>query len=164
MRLFIAIRADACLTEALRACQEECIKRGVRGNYVPEENFHLTLAFIGEYPDPGKALEVIGSVPFAPFTLRLQGIGAFGDLWWAGMAENRELEEVVRCLREALSGAGIPFDGKEFVPHITLIRGVRFPEKEIPWGLLREAEMEVRHIALMRSQSGKEGVIYTEIG
>ena len=57
---------------------------GVRGNYTPEENMHLTLAFIGDYPEPQAVMDALSGVEFAPFDLALDGIGSFGDLWWAG--------------------------------------------------------------------------------
>ena len=52
MRLFIAIHLSQEIKETLIDLQNEWYDLGVRGNYSSEENLHLTLAFIGEYPDP----------------------------------------------------------------------------------------------------------------
>ena len=53
MRLFIAIQLSDEMKKALVACMHDLKKQGVEGNYVPVRNLHLTLAFIGEYDDPG---------------------------------------------------------------------------------------------------------------
>ena len=63
------------------------------------------------------------TVEFRPFELALWGYGNFGDLWWAGTDDSPALEAVVRRVRRALEEAGIPFDRKRFVPHITVHRG-----------------------------------------
>ncbi len=166
MRLFIAIRLNNEMRNALTEMQESMQKQGVTGNFTRSENMHLTLAFIGEYPDPDDVAEVMEQVDFEPFSIRLSDIGSFKGLWWAGISKSNELEALVRRLRHALAEAGIPFDRKKFSPHITLIRkplcrnGKRLPEllDEIP-----EAAMTVDRISLMRSDRGKHGMVYTEM-
>ena len=162
MRLFIAIRLSDAMRDAVRAVQEDFRRRGAQGNFTPVENLHLTLAFIGEYPAPEDALEALSAVPFAPFDLRLQGVGAFRDLWWVGLEPCEALTAYVRALRHALAEAGVPFDRKRFSPHITLARrveGGRGVAATPP-----RAETRVEKVSLMRSDRGKGGMIYTEIG
>ena len=48
MRLFIAIKLNDEMVEALTGLQGDLQFIGMRGRYTPEENLHLTLAFIGE--------------------------------------------------------------------------------------------------------------------
>ena len=48
MRLFIAIRLSDEMKKALINCMHDLKKQGVEGNYVPAQNLHMTLAFIGE--------------------------------------------------------------------------------------------------------------------
>lgn len=165
MRLFIAIELDEVLKTALTGVQDQLRRRGMRGSFTSRENLHLTLAFIGDYPDPEAVLAVMESIPFAPFTLRLEGFGRFGDLWWAGLSGNRELTAFARRLRHALAEADIPFDRKGFTPHITLVRRAVWDGRNgLPSAGPPQAEMEVVHISLMRSDRGKHGMIYTELG
>ena len=162
MRLFIAIRLSQAWMDALEDAQETLFHSGVTGNYPPVENLHITLAFIGEYPDPEAVLEALDQVDFAPFTLRLNGFGNFGDLWWAGVGESAELKACVKKIRRALADAGIPYDRKRFSPHITLVRRAHI--KRMPGIQLPDIPMIINSISLMRSDRGKQGMIYTEIG
>ena len=125
MRLFIAVVLSDEMKDVLISIQNRMYDKGIRGNYTTEENMHLTLAFIGDYPDPEPVLEVLSAVDFTPFALSLEGIGCFGDLWWAGVKDSAPLEAVTRRIRRALAENDIPFDRKKFSPHITLLRKAR---------------------------------------
>lgn len=162
MRLFIAIRLDSSVKDALTAVQKTLRDGRVGGNYTKTENLHLTLAFIGEYGNPDRVLEVIRSVPFEPIPIRLQGFGSFGDLYWCALAHSDELTAYVRRLRRALAEADIPFDRKRFSPHITLLRKATF--ERLPGVVVPDASMTAQRVSLMRSERGKNGMIYTELG
>ena len=165
MRLFLAIQLNDEIRNALIDVQSAWKRRGVIGNYTSVENLHLTLAFIGDYPEPYDVLEALDGLDFSPVTLRLEGIGSFGDLWWAGLSDSPGLEAIVRHIRHRLSEAEIPFDRKKFSPHITLIRKAsRNGRKDLPPVSLPSAMMEADRISLMRSDRGKNGMIYTEVG
>lgn len=163
MRLFLAIRMEDDMRQALLRCQEEMRRQGVGGHYTKAENLHLTLLFIGEYPDTEAVGEIAAAVPFPPLSLRLKGIGAFGDLWWAGIEPNEALERAAARLRHALAEAGIPFDRKAFQTHITLVRRAVFPGPGLPDIAVPPAGMRADHFSLMRSDRGKDGWVYTEV-
>ena len=163
MRLFLAIQLNADIKAVLTGVQDKMREGGVRGNYAPEENLHLTVAFIGEYPEPEDVMDALKTVSFTPFELSLEGIGNFDNLWWAGIRDNPALEAVVRRTRRALADAQIPFDRKKFRPHITLLRKAR-TEQGMPVVDTADARMMAEAISLMRSDRGKHGMIYTEIG
>ena len=109
-------------------------------------------------------LDVLDAVPLRPFELKLEGVGAFGDLWWIGLEKSEALNGYVRALRHALAEAGIPFDGKRFSPHITLLRRAEYARPGLPAVAPPRAKMTVRRISLMRSDRGKGGMIYTTVG
>ena len=165
MRLFISIQFTDPMIDALEAFQSRLKASGVEGYFAARENLHLTLAFIGDYGEPDAVMDVIESVPFEPMTMKLHGMGNFGELYWAGIEQNAGLENYVKRLRRALVEHKIPYDRKRFYPHITVVRKAIFhgrtilPEVEPPQG-----EMVIEHISLMRSERGKHGMIYTEIG
>ena len=162
MRLFIAIRLDDCIKDALIEVQSTLRANHVGGNYTKIENLHLTLAFIGEYGDPDRVLETMQTVPFEPIPIRLEGFGSFGDLYWCGLARQDRLTAYVKRLRRALAEAGIPFDRKRFSPHVTLLRKASFDR--MPGVTVPDASMTADAVSLMRSERGKSGMIYTELG
>lgn len=165
MRLFLAISIDGTMQDALLKLQEHWQTLGVRGHFVPAEKMHLTLAFIGEYGNPDMVMDAISTVSFTPFSLQLDGAGNFHDTLWAGIAPNEALSACVRRLRRALAEQEIPYDRKKYAPHITLVRRADFPGSvESLLSELPTDTMDVMEISLMRSDRGKNGMIYTKIG
>ena len=161
MRLFIAIQLSDEIKKALVSCMHDLKKQGVEGNYVPAQNLHLTLAFIGEYDDPAKVRKVIGSVPLPQIRLSISGKGNFGNLLWAGVKGNQKLKTYVKDLRAALKEAQIPFDDDKFIPHITLIRKTVAKK---PYEVhLTKAEMTVEKVSLMKSEMKNGKVMYREL-
>lgn len=161
MRLFIAVNLSPPMKSALTDAQRTMFDRGVCGNFTPEENLHLTLAFIGEYPSAEAVMDALTGVAFTPFEITLDGVGRFGDLWWAGLRESAALTAVVRRIRRAIAENDIPFDRKRFSPHITLLRRA---SREVAGITIRPASMTVHTISLMSSRRGRNGMIYTEVG
>ena len=169
MRLFIAIPFTKEIRKELQRFQNDLKRAGMTGRFSPVENLHLTLAFIGEYADPQDILDIMEQIPFEAFDLSLEGFGHFHDLYWAGIADCPPLAAYVRRLRRALAENEIPFDRKKFSPHITLVRkGVVRDLREGAAGIVihhpPSGTMHADHIALMRSDRGKNGMIYTEVG
>ena len=160
MRLFVAI----CLSDEMKASITETMhalkKAGVKGSYVPTRNLHLTLAFIGETDSAAAVKEALQAVRYKPFRLALSDMGCFGDLVWAGLKGNQGLSAAVKEVRGALDAAGIPYDRKKFVPHITLVR-----KAAGKWQQVRppKGEMMVKKISLMKSEQKDGKRVYTEI-
>ncbi|MBQ1848675.1 MAG: RNA 2',3'-cyclic phosphodiesterase [Clostridia bacterium] len=161
MRLFAAIRLDPAFVSALKMIQDGMKNAGIRGNYTKPENLHITLAFIGEYNDPKKALEAVKSVKFEPFEIKLSRPGSFSGIFWAGVDGGEELYKRAEEVRAALGMRGIPYDRKKFSPHITLIRKPN--ADRTPRISPVDASMTVTKISLMRSERGADGMIYTEL-
>ena len=88
MRIFIAIQFEEAFRQTLLDVQSALKACGIKGNYTKPENFHLTLAFIGEYRNPQNILDTLDDIEFAPFELSLNGIGRFETILWAGLCKN----------------------------------------------------------------------------
>ena len=172
MRLFIAIQFNNRILTSLKKLQSDLRTAGLRGRYAKEENLHLTLAFIGEYDDPDKVIKAIEEVPFEPFAIELSGMGRFGDLYWAGLTENPELNDYVKRLRKSLSAHDIPYDKKKFSPHITLVRrgeftapkpGSQHNGKTAANLQIPRTKTTVNSISLVKSEFTKDGMKYTTL-
>ena len=165
MRLFISINLNTEMKRQVRSIQNSFRRQNVRGNYTPDENLHLTLAFIGEYGDPDAVLEAMENASFSPFVITMDKVGCFDNLWWAGIDDSAELEKLIFRLRHSLAEAEIPFDRKKFSPHVTFLRKAEHVDKAALSHLsIRPVSMLVDRISLMQSTRGKTGMIYTELG
>ena len=164
MRQFIALEPSPVFLSALEDLQDRLQAAGVTGRFREPSGLHLTLAFIGEWPE--EVTELLPEVR-KPFPLALSRLGFFpeANVLWAGVEPSEGLEHLAAGVRHSLAEAGISFDRKKFVPHITLARKPSVPAgvvlSEIP---VPKASMIVEEICLYRSDPGKNGMVYTVIG
>ncbi len=160
MRLFVAVRLSKELEKSILGTMHEMKKAGVSGSYTPSQNLHLTAAFLGEVKDVSAVKEALQGVSFKPFRLTLTETGNFGDLIWVGMKGNQAMSAAVRAVRDSLDAAGIWYDPKKFMPHITILRRAAGPWKQVP---SPKGEMTVSRMSLMKSEQKDGKWVYTEI-
>ncbi len=164
MRLFAGLCLSGEFREALAVLQSRLQDAGVTARYYDPSNLHMTLAFIGEWTE-----NVSGILPAVerPFQIRLSHLGIFPEarVIWAGVEASDALNRLADQVRNNLSEAGIPFDPKPFVPHITLGRKPVIPAGfELSEVAVLPAAMTVRNVALYRSDRGENGTVYSVIG
>lgn len=164
MRIFVALQPTPAFRDALALVQERLWAAGVTGRYLTPDNLHLTLAFIGMWPE-----DISGLLPAVrqPFPITLSHVGVFpkARVLWAGVEPSEALDSAARDVRQALAEAEIPFDRQAFNPHITLARKPAVPERVILSEIeVPRATMIVRDICLYRSDHGENGMEYTVIG
>ena len=129
MRLFIGLALPDDIRAAAAACAENAA-RIIPGRYAPAENYHITLAFIGEVPperlDDAKAVlnKAVSAFPAPRVTLLAPG--HFGRMHNGILilraASEPPLEPLHDALIRRLADAGLPSDPGPFSPHITLAR------------------------------------------
>ena len=164
MRLFVAVEPSPGFLAALTDLQKRLREAGVTGKFRDPSGLHMTLAFIGEWPeDVTEILPVVQK----PFSITLSHLGIFpeADVLWAGIRPCEELEHLAGQVRRNLAEEEIPFDRKRFNPHITLARKPSVPEKVILSEIgVPAVSMIVDDVCLYRSDRGKNGMAYTVIG
>jgi len=166
MRLFVAVEPSPGFRAALTDVKEKLQEAGVTGKYREDAGLHLTLAFIGEWPDAAEVLEALPAVK-EPFSLALSRPGIFpgANVLWAGVEPSEELDRLAERVRENLEAAGIPFDRKAFKAHITLARKPVVPENvSLPEIAVPRVSMIVDEVCLYRSDRGENGMEYTVVG
>ncbi len=57
MRLFVGISPTEEMRKSLVKMQKYLGRHGVTGTFMESENLHMTLAFIGEYPEADPVLD-----------------------------------------------------------------------------------------------------------
>ncbi len=169
MRLFVALTLPAALKMQLAA-----LAGGIPGaRWVPPENYHLTLRFIGEV-EPWRAEEVDAALALirAPrFELALKGVGTFEkggriQALWVGVERSEALNRLQGKVETALQRVGLEPERRRFAPHVTLARTDKAPPDKLvgfvhAHSLFRAEPVPVEHFTLYSSQLGKDQAVYT---
>ena len=139
MRLFFGLSLPEEVREVTRRCAMEA-QRVIPGKYALGENYHITLAFLGDVPaermdDAQDVLRrCILNVP--PPVLILGETGFFSSREKAivviHVKDFPSLYPLHQSLVQALDDAGLPADHGPFSPHITLARRVSLPDSALP--------------------------------
>ena len=169
IRLFVALGIPESLGTRLS---------GLRGQipearWVPPENFHITLRFVGEV-DEGAAADVddaLARVAAMPLDVTLRGVGHFGSRGrvrslWAGVEKSAALEDLQGRVELACQRAGLAPEGRKFHPHVTLARCRDTREERVAGFLSDHAAFQapafaVDSFALYSSALGRGGPVYT---
>ncbi|WP_345978871.1 RNA 2',3'-cyclic phosphodiesterase [Sulfurimonas sp. HSL3-2] len=114
--LFLAMKAKLYDYDRL----QEDFSGLINGRWIPSENLHVTVAFFGDKFTEEELIERLSLLlaPIAPF--KLSGLDYFGSnkiLYAKG--ESLELASLVSSLNDAFSLG----EAKQFIPHVTLMRG-----------------------------------------
>jgi 2'-5' RNA ligase len=131
-RLFFAVPVPGVAREPLEAALPRLAPLLGTARITPPGGWHLTLAFLGQVR-PERADEVVrvGEAAVAgvpPARLRLEGAGTFPNgrrarVLWAGIGGDAEvLVRLAAALSEACKAAGLRFEDRPLVPHLTLAR------------------------------------------
>ncbi|WMJ87314.1 RNA 2',3'-cyclic phosphodiesterase [Anaerocolumna sp. MB42-C2] len=174
LRLFIAINFSEDIKSNLFHLTEVLKKNSSGGHFTARENFHLTLAFIGETKDREQVIQAIDNAVdkgrISEFLLKFGGFGRFkgrdGDIFWVGVEKNPILTELNNELVRALKTFEFKVDDKEFKPHLTLGRGIKLKNGYIAKDfeqIIPLMSMEVKEIKLMKSERMNGRLVYTEI-
>ena len=160
MRAFIAIPVPENMRKALIQAMHEAKKQGLDGRFVPAQNYHITVAFLGEVKDIVKIKEVMAAFPVEKSRLSFDGFEIRQDLICMNLKGNQKIKKYVSDLRNALKAAGFSVDTGKFEPHITVLRGLKGkrPALSVP-----KADMMVDRICLMKSEEKDGRRVYKEI-
>jgi 2'-5' RNA ligase len=167
MRLFVAVNLDEGAKRVLLELQNMLRLQVSKGSFTRPENFHITLAFLGE--TPGGVLPAvqaaIAEAAHPPFTVSFNTTGCFShsgkELWWLGAADPERLCALRDGVCAALDRAGLDFDRRAFNAHITLGREIKHSSPiTLPPAHIT---VPVRRISVMESRRCNGILTYTEL-
>ena len=171
MRRFIAACLDDDIRNMLIEVQNGLKKQKLKARYTKPENLHMTVAFIGDYGNPEAVLDALEAVQFTTLETTFEGLQVHRDMIFARLIETPQMVTTVKRVRRDLADAGIPFDKKRFLAHITLARGVELPVRTDPASspfisadIPKDMRVRISKIALFKSEFTKNGMLYTELG
>lgn len=167
-RLFVALRPPAAIRDILIDAMG-----GVPGaRWQSDEQIHLTLRFIGEV-DRRQAEDVAAAlldVRAAPFPIALNGSGRFGEgsrsgSLWIGVSPHPPLVVLHKKVEQACRRAGLPPEGRAYLPHVTVARLARRAGPADAFltanAALTSEPFTVDSFGLYESTLGGEGASYT---
>ncbi|SNS38085.1 2'-5' RNA ligase [Noviherbaspirillum humi] len=158
LRLFYALWPDDNVRASLMGLQTL-----LQGRIVPQQNLHITLAFLGQQPAGAlPALkDILRRLPKTRLGLTVDRMAYFNGnrIAWAGMHQTPEaLFGLQRELARLLKEQGIACDDKgKFKPHVTLARDAAPP----PDTFFTPFTWEANRVALVQSLTKAGGPVYT---
>lgn len=169
LRLFVAIDPPEAVRNRLQQVQRA---GGVR--WVPVEQLHLTLLFLGNVPadrlEPLK--QALAAIREREFTLTLGEPGCFPTMraprvLWIGLERQPLLDSLAAAVRQAATVCDLPLEEKPFTPHITLGRVKEPAHFQLrPWlqhAAPQHLSFRVREFSLIRSLITPQGAVHRQL-
>ncbi|MFC5666546.1 RNA 2',3'-cyclic phosphodiesterase [Kitasatospora misakiensis] len=138
LRVFVALAPPDDAKDELAGALEPARARYPRLRWNRIEDWHITLAFLGELPStavPPLRSALAGAAPSYPaLDLNLRGGGHFDErLLWSGIDGDVEgLHRLATDVRELIRACGIGFRDRPLNPHLTLARSRRDDAVSVP--------------------------------
>jgi 2'-5' RNA ligase len=176
IRAFIALDVGEAVRGQLAAVQASLKKTHAHVSWVPPDNIHLSLVFLGNITQ-----DLVGLVQAAldqaaagtrPFPFRVVNLGTFGGrqsprVIWAGTSDNQPIKDLHGLLVPLLKEIGLTPETREFTPHITLgrVRSGRGRDDLVQAleaaGPRDFGPVDAREVRLMRSVLWEDGARYS---
>lgn len=160
-RIFFALWPNDRQRDQLRNVISPVAKL-VEGAAVYRGNWHVTLAFVGEYPEwlIPDLQAAAQAITFEPFRMRFDKAEFWPRPKIAALSSQSvpaELERLVAALNGVLTDAGVQTETRAYRPHITIARKARPFETQ---RLAQPALVEWSGFELVESVSAPGGVTY----
>lgn len=163
-RLFFALWPDHRQRDRLRDAISPVAKL-VEGRMVDRRDWHVTLAFIGPFPEHRipYLLERASQIQVEPFRLNFDRLEFWPRPRVAALVATTvppELQDLVDALNGVLSDLGLKPEDRAYRPHITVVRNARTFTTE---RLTNRAMTTWSGFELVESVSGPGGVSYVPV-
>lgn len=174
MRLFIGVDLPAEIKQALLDFQSELRLLGVNGSFKSQDNFHITLEFLGELNEVNISAitETLSRIArnYRPFDLNIEGIGAFPSfkrphtLWTGVNGSLTELKSLRDDLHRELKIKGFQLEDRHFKPHITIASRPKLDMFKISDAQIKRlGEFVVKDVVLFESRAIRGKRVYVDL-
>ena len=127
MKCFVGLPCSPSAVAPLLELQKQALDLDPKARIVSQDNFHITLAFIGELAEEKArvlscSLERLTDFTGEQWQIDRCGLFVRPKVFWAAGDKSRILTQLREEVRSLLMDREIPFDDGHFRPHITLLR------------------------------------------
>ena len=172
-RAFLAVVPSAAALDDVAGRLDPLRQAEPSLRWLPREQWHLTVQFLGPVDDAEELSEAIGRAVagIVPFPVQLTGGGAFPSprraaVLWIGVGEPEPLVALADAVTSATAELGHRAEERAYHPHLTVARTAR-PRSVI--GLVEQLgavgpgpAWTVADVALVASDTHPEGAVHTE--
>jgi RNA 2',3'-cyclic 3'-phosphodiesterase len=179
VRLFIALTPPPTVQREVWEAFAPLRARPLPVKWVPPENVHLTLKFLGDV-SAERQQGIVDALASAAegtktITLVVRGAGAFPNtrsprVVWAGIEPDPAIEILADRVERSCALLGFPPEGRPFRPHLTLGRAERDARArdwagvaELLDGLAVDASAVLDGVDLVRSELRRGGSVYHRV-
>ncbi len=178
MRCFISIELPEEIKNKIDALTASLRESGADVKWVPAENLHLTIKFLGDTSEDliseiKKRLSAIAD-SYKSSRVSLAGTGVFPDkkrprVVWIGITGQGNLLELQKAVDGAMAPLGYRPEERPFKAHLTIgrvrsLRGVDDMLRELDILKARHfGDIEIHAVSLMKSELGPKGSKYIRL-
>jgi RNA 2',3'-cyclic 3'-phosphodiesterase len=182
IRTFIALELPQSIHEELSTIISSLKKKVPAGiRWVPANNIHITLKFIGDVSKNNLAAidQAVESITkgHSAFDIHLGNLGAFPNLRrprvvWIGIQAPDTLAKMAQEIDQALARLGYPPEGRPFSPHLTLGRVAQDAQAQELVPITRilstqkiviDSPVLMEQVTVFKSELRPSGAVYTPL-
>lgn len=171
MRVFVALDVPQRTKDNLERSSAQFADFSTGGNYIPKQNYHITLHFLGEVAESDliyiqSAMDAVKDLPAPELSVNKFVDMRSGDVVCAKFCANAELSAIHEQLGARLEQSGFAVEHRAYRPHVTVIRKARFslPFSEVVKSVdVYNMPFVASGLVLYESKLSHNGATYTEL-
>jgi 2'-5' RNA ligase len=166
VRLFVAVDLPHGVKDVVAEVIEELRPSAPQAKWVPRDNLHVTLAFLGETPLYEEVSSAVSSAAgtMAPFSSGLEGLGTFPSprrarVVWLGLGGEAFYAAAADATWVRLAPLGFEAEKRPFSAHLTIAR-LRVPAPFDAQADVPALAFDVEALTLFRSRLARPAPVY----
>ena len=171
MRVFVALELPQKTKDNLERSSNQFAEFAKGGNFIPKDNFHITLHFLGNVLPSDliyiqSAMDAVKDLPAPELAVTQFAMLRASDIVCAKLRQSAELLTLHDTLGEKLEANGFEVEHRAYRPHVTLIRKKDFglPFSEVTKSVkVYNMPFYADGVVLYESVFGEQGVTYKEL-
>ena len=171
MRVFVALELPQKTKDNLECSSRQFAELSNGGNFVPKDNFHVTLHFLGNVAPSDliyiqSAMDSIKELPAPELAITQFALMRASDIVCAKLRQSADIVTLHDALGDKLEASGFEVEHRAFRPHVTLIRKKSFtlPFSEVTKSVnVYNMPFVATNVVLYESVFGEHGVTYKEL-